>query len=270
MTTSLNNLTERLHARLRVGGNQPPEAIPDDAAVELRARLERDYAKLFDQAADLLVGFTQIAEEIDADTAQRITDFIAQQINAWTRDVKTAHAAEKRVFSDLGKVCDDVFLRKIDALTKEVSLVHARFTAYQIAERDRIRAEQEARRREAEEAHRKADEDAARLRAEAAKLAPTNREAAKNVIAQVEEAERRAAVANQVINAPDEKGHIRGDYGSMAYLKETYSFEVENFALVPLKFMLPNEKMIKAAIRSGVREIRGLRIFRTETSVFKR
>jgi len=53
---------------------------------------------------------------------------------------------------------------------------------------------------------------------------------------------------------------VRADSGS-ATIKKVWTFQVENPALVPEQYKMVDEKKIRAAIASGIREIPGVRIF---------
>ena len=53
---------------------------------------------------------------------------------------------------------------------------------------------------------------------------------------------------------------VQADTGS-ATIKKVWTFQVENPALVPEQYKVVDEKKIRAAIASGIREIPGVRIF---------
>ena len=53
---------------------------------------------------------------------------------------------------------------------------------------------------------------------------------------------------------------VQADTGS-ATIKKVWTFQVENPALVPEQYKVVDEKKIRAAVASGIREIPGVRIF---------
>lgn len=56
-------------------------------------------------------------------------------------------------------------------------------------------------------------------------------------------------------------GLVRGAYGSKAVIKEKWIHELEDIASVPLKYLTVDAAAVKAAIKDGVREIPGLKIY---------
>ena len=52
-----------------------------------------------------------------------------------------------------------------------------------------------------------------------------------------------------------------GNYGAKATRKSKWVHEVADKTEVPLKFLMVDDKAVKAAIRDGVRDIPGIRIF---------
>jgi len=56
---------------------------------------------------------------------------------------------------------------------------------------------------------------------------------------------------------------IRSSAGTLT-VKEVWDFEVLDAALIPESFKTVNEKAIRAAVKAGVREIPGVRVFQTE------
>lgn len=54
---------------------------------------------------------------------------------------------------------------------------------------------------------------------------------------------------------------VRGEMGSVTSIKYRWVFELDDLALVPFAFLQINEKAVNAAIKSGAREIPGLKIW---------
>lgn len=238
--------------------NFPPETIPADERVELRERLQRDYAGMVQRALDLEVGLTQLPEEItDAEQAQRVTDFLGLQLTPFFSQVKAAHDKEKATFLALGRVCDEFFLaritKRLQALVRPVQSAMSIFIAREREERRRIQAEEK---RRAEEALRKAEEEAAAHRAAAALTAHTNRGEARNHLEQAKWAEQIRQQAQLVIEAPPDKGHIRGDHGAVGYSREEWEFECEDPSAVPMQYLKLDEAKIRADITAAVKQAR--------------
>ena len=142
------------------------------------------------------------------------------------------------------------------------------------------RSEQDRLAREAEE-QRKREEDerlrvAAEQEAEALKLrqsAEAAKESGDAVQAEAmqQAADNKQALADMAVDdaintpppAPIATGPVRGDTGSVTGIQELWDFEVTDLDDVPRKWLIPDEKMIKAAIKGkyGLREIKGIRIF---------
>ncbi|MDX8409408.1 MAG: YqaJ viral recombinase family protein [Mariprofundales bacterium] len=139
------------------------------------------------------------------------------------------------------------------------------------AEQARIDAELKAARAKqdaaaAEEAKRQAEAAAQRYKEQAARAA----EAAKAEAARLEEeAKARAQALEQEtkVNTP-----TRGMTGATASKRKTWAFEVVDKAMVPMDWLLIDEKAIGAAIRrkrQPVREIPGVRIFQQSSTVVR-
>lgn len=111
-------------------------------------------------------------------------------------------------------------------------------------------AQQELERRKAEEAARKrAQEEQERL----------NREA--------EAAGVEAPVVPEVVE-PEETTSVRTAEGT-AYMQSRWTFELEELAKVPAEYLMLDEKKVRAAIKAGVREIPGLKIFEQKSMAIR-
>ena len=129
----------------------------------------------------------------------------------------------------------------------------------------RAKADAERRRREDEEA--RAREEAERLAAQA-KDAPTLDKAI-----EAETVARDAAKAAEA--KPADMARTRGDLGSVSTLRTVWDFEVADYAAIPLDLIRPYlaradiDKAIRGAVRSGLRELKGVRIFENSTAVVR-
>lgn len=61
----------------------------------------------------------------------------------------------------------------------------------------------------------------------------------------------------------------RADDGTSAYIKRPWIYEITDESAVPAKYCVPNPPKIKAAIKAGIREIPGLRIFQETKTSFR-
>jgi hypothetical protein len=156
--------------------------------------------------------------------------------------------AEVKAVNALVKILSD----PAEALVGKRGTLERLLLAYRQVKAARIDREQaEARRRQVEAA---LDEAAALAGAEAA-AHPEERQAALDA---AEAASQAQAVA--LIDAPREMPRgIRTDSGS-ASVRERWVFEVVDPKLVPLHYLMPDEKAIRAAVAAGVRDIPGVAI----------
>lgn len=111
-------------------------------------------------------------------------------------------------------------------------------------------AQQELERRKAEEEARK------RAQEEQEKL---NREAA---AAGVE-----APTVPEIVE-PEESATVRTAEGT-AYMQSRWTYELEDLGKVPAEFLMLDEKKVRAAIKAGVREIPGLKIFEQKSMAIR-
>ena len=61
----------------------------------------------------------------------------------------------------------------------------------------------------------------------------------------------------------------RSETGSAAYLRKSVEWEVVDIAIVPSGYLVIDKVAINHAIRAGIREIPGIRIYETETTVIR-
>lgn len=80
-----------------------------------------------------------------------------------------------------------------------------------------------------------------------------------------EDAARQAEFPDEIPFAPPvaapKPETVYGNTGSSASFTNTWDFEVEDVRKLPAEYLLPNEVAIRRAVREGVREIPGVRIF---------
>lgn len=261
--------TERIITR---ADNAPPEIIGINDPDVLGARLARDHADMVKRFVELEISIGQIPATInDEPTAQRVVDFVAQQVRPLTDDAETKHKREKKQFLDCSRVVDRFFLDRVKQLNNSISPIYARASTYLKRKAEEQRRAEEAKRREAEAARQKAAAEAERLAAEArAQVEEGNRQAAIQLQTLAEAAQADAERAQQVILAPPAPVNIHGDYGATAFMVEKWKFEYEDLSLLPPRYWIPDEKGIQQAIDCGERNIPGLRIYRDDRFQIKR
>lgn len=163
------------------------------------------------------------------------------------------------------------------------------------AAREAARKAQEELDRQAEEANRKAREEAARraedeTRArlakdaeerakkakedEAARIEREKREAdeiEKARKAAEEEAAKNAIKAPEVMvpNMPEEKKTIRTETGTTAYVAKKWKGEITDPSAVPREYCIPSMPLVNDAIKKGVRDIPGVRIWEDKTTKYR-
>jgi hypothetical protein len=251
------------------GHNLPPEPIDEIAALDLR--LARTHRELVVRFIDLEIGCGRVPNPIGSESeAATTTDFIAQ-CQAHIKLAETTHRHEKEFFLKGGRIVDAFFKRHRVKLVSALAPATARLKAYRdhVAEREAKR-HADARRVMEAEAQRAAEEEA-QYRTEANRLAQeatssTDRQHAAEQLLLAEEAAARAAAARQAAAFKPEPTRIHGDYGSTAYTRRTWTFEVVDLDQVPREYMSLDVDVVREAInKDTVREIPGLRIFQMET-----
>jgi len=252
-----------------LGHNRPPE--PLDPIATLDMRLAKTHRELVVRFIDLELGCARVPNPLETDEdAAATTDFIAQ-CQSHIKKAETAHRHEKEFFLKAGRIVDAFFKRRSTRLTSAMAPAVGRLKAYrqQVAELAAMRHE-EARRANDAEARRAAEEEA-EYRAEADRLAlaaqtPAERQCAAEQLLLADAAATRAEAAQRVAAAKIEPTHIRGDYGSTAYVRKSWTFEVVDLDRVPRDYMSLDIDVVREAInKDAVRDIPGLRIYQTET-----
>jgi hypothetical protein len=252
-----------------LGHNNPPEPLDPIEALDLR--LAKTHRELVVRFIDLELGCARVPNPLESEEdAAATTDFIAQ-CQAHIKKAETTHKQEKEYFLKAGRIVDAFFKRRCTKLAGAVVPVAVRLKAYrdQIATLDAKRHE-EARQASEQEAQRAAEEEA-EYRTAANRLAqearsPAERQRAAEHWLLAEAAATRVATAQAAATAKPEPTHIRGDYGSTAYIRKFWTFEVVDLDAVPRDYMSLDVDVVREAItKDAVRQIPGLRIYQSET-----
>lgn len=192
----------------------------------------------------------------DDDVAGRATDF-ARQLRAASVETDATRTKIKAPVLHAQRLIDGEAKKIVDSLAAAGADVQARLTAYLQAKEARARAEAEA------EAHRLAAEADAAIAA--AQAIDTN-EATDAAVAAIQEAD---LAAQHAAAAPKELSRTRSANGSLAGLKDNWIFTIDDISKVPAHYLTVNDAMVKAAIKTGVRDIPGLKI-QNDTKVYIR
>ena len=252
-----------------LGHNNPPE--PLDPIEVLDLRLSKTHREMVVRFVDLELGCARVPNPLTTEEdAAAATDFIAQ-CQAHIKQAEAAHKREKAYFLKAGRIVDAFFKRRSTRLSGALVPIAARLKFYRdaIAERDAQR--HEAARRESEAAAQRAAAEEAEHRAEADRLAreatsPAEHRRAAEHLLEADAAAARAAAAQQAATAKLAPTHIRGDYGSTAYVRKAWTFDVIDLDQVPRDYMSLDVEVVREAItKDSVREIPGLRIYQSET-----
>jgi hypothetical protein len=252
-----------------LGHNNPLELPIPVEAVALR--LAKAYRELVVRFIDLELGCARVPNPLQsAEDAAATTDFIAQ-CQAHIKKTEATHKTEKEYFLKAGRIVDAFFKRRCTKLTGALVPVAVRLKAYrdEIAELD-VKRHAAAQQVSEEEAQRAVDEEAAH-RAEANRLthaaqSPAERQRAAEQLLLAEAAATRAAAAQQAATTKPAPTYIRGDYGSTAYGRKVWTFDVVDLDAVPRDYMSLDVDVVREAInKDAVRDIPGLRIYQSET-----
>lgn len=179
------------------------------------------------------------------ESAEKMTDLLGI-IKARKDRAEDARKALVKPLNDHVKFINNQFKESSASLLHADQIGRRKLGDYLTQKRESERAEQERARREAED---RAINEAAKLEAEGRNLEATQ-------------------VVETASNIPQgtSSGPTRGMMGAKASTVSRWTFEIEDISKIPHGYMTPDEKIIAAAIREGIRSIPGIRIFE-KTSV---
>ncbi len=258
--------------------NQPQWFYLEDGRAILLADLMREYLgeeieTLAARKEALLASVGRVPPGVDNDIAAGKVADLVKLISACIKNAEVDRVARKEPFLEGGRVIDGVFRGITEPLMRAKTDVERKLTLYQreVAEAERRRREEMAR-VEREEAQRQF------LAAQAAERnadteADINVAISSAALARQREAD--AVAAQRAAEAkPAELSRQRSDYGAVASLRRFWDMDDldrDKLDLATLRPFLPLdalEKAVRAFIKSGGRELKGVRIFEnTATSV---
>ncbi|MDE2022374.1 MAG: hypothetical protein KGI71_05700, partial [Patescibacteria group bacterium] len=181
--------------------------------------------------ARTVVGQAQLLKVDDAQGAGTASDMLVQ-LKRWEKEVEEKRAFVVKPLKEHVKRLDALFKPTLDQLEEAERLVKGKLLGFQEKERAKAEAERAKLLEQAEEAQAEGDQDAA------VELATQAME---------------ATSIQKTVQAPSEMGSVQ--------TKMRWTFEVTDLGAVPPEYMSLDEGKVRAAIRSGVREVSGLRIF---------
>lgn len=241
-----------------IGHNKPPSDIEllkrrlNDATEDLRSR-KNQLTDAFERMPMVI---------LDDDTLNNAIDF-TKQIQAAYKAAETLRVREKEPHLYATRIVDNFFQPITQELSRLKGMVEKLTTNYALEKEAAERARIAEARRVAEEAAAKAAEEAALAKANG------DNEAAQQAEQQAQVAmERSVDIASQ----PIAKFQARGDM-AMGSLRSKADYEIVDRAALDLEVLRPYldittiDKAIKAAMRAGVKEIKGVRFFETKKMV---
>ena len=199
-------------------------------------------AKEAEEVQEITSGVVKAAEGVVINSDDSMQE--ASDILSWVAKAKK-QVEDKRKFlvkplNDHVKSINEMFKGYMAPLEKADTVLRQKVMAYR-QEQERIRREEEERLRKEAEAERKrlekqAKKDGAQPPPPPPPVAPSTPEQAKTV---------------------------HSDMGSVT-TKTVWDFEIVDEDKVPRSFMIVNEKAIRAAVKAGVRNIPGVKVFQKE------
>jgi len=122
----------------------------------------------------------------------------------------------------------------------------------------------EANRKAAEEATRKAEEEARARKASEEEIAAAKKKAEEDAKANALEAPHVQAPI-----APKQDTVVRTDTGASAHSRKPWKHEIVNAKLIPREYCVVSDTLIRNAIKQGVREIPGVKIYQETKNVYR-
>lgn len=195
---------------------------------------------------------------------------LVKEAAALSRHADDVRKREKQPFLDAGRDVDSFFKVHLDRLERIRNAFQAVATDYQ------RKVAAEARRKAEEEARRAREEEAARIEAARKAEAENRGKHAENHAAKADAAADRAHAAEAVANASAaDLTRQRTESGILATAKTEWAFEIvdiNELDLNALRLLIKRdaiEAAIRQAIKNGVRQLPGVRIFEEVKATFR-
>jgi len=248
----------------------PPDLLTGDM---LRDKLRDENYEMIVRRDELLAAAARVPDVTSDDAAGKVTDFV-KQLAALVKSADAKRVGAKEPYLEGGRTVDGFFKAITDPVAAAKSNVERKLTIYlrdKEARARREREEQERQAREAAEAARREAEERARAMRDQASLdaAVQAEQAAETARADLARAEQAATVKAA------ELSQTRGEYGSLSSLRTVWTFDGldrNGIDLEALRQHFPSdglEKAVRAFIKAGGRDLRGVRIFEATTAVVR-
>ena len=240
----------------------------------IRDSLTNEFTGLENRRDELIAATNRIPDEIeDAETEGRLTDHIGQ-INAAIKKSDASRKDRKEPFLAGGRLVDSYFAQITEPLKSAKAKALGVLTSYQ-----RKQAAEERRRREDAERKAREEAEAARKAAEEAEAVLKNDDGLDAAIEAEERAKQAAADAAKTAKDAAAKAAAmhtsRGDYGASGSLRTFWTFKNLNRAnldLEALRHHIPEdalEKAVRAFIKTGAHELKGVEIYEDTQTVVR-
>lgn len=207
-----------------------------------------DLAKAKEEFSDYLDAIDGIVEQASAHEVK--DEDTAQYAVSMTKEVRDI---EKRIEEKRKEIVKDPneFVKNVNAFTK---MFTGKLNTAETTLKHKIGQYQYKKELERKEAERKAQEEARKLQEALDK-----------------EAKEKGVETVQVVTPvmPKEKTITRTESGASAHIRMEWKAEVVNEKEVPRAFCSPDMTLIKQAVKMGVREIAGVRIFEAPITVIR-
>lgn len=238
-------------------------------AQQIGENLAEKHKDIKDRAAELNGMLERAPKAVDNVTdADKLSEAV-RQCTAFLKVANETRIAEKEPFLSAGRAVDGFFQKLASDVEKTKSALLQVRTAYDVAVERAARMQREEDARRAREEADRARQEAERIAAEARSKAAIERAAEQAAVA-----EQRAEEAHQETKATAaELTRTRTDSGVLTSLKSEWVPEIIEPKKVPRKYCQPDEKLLRAAVKSAVNadgecplEIPGVRIYRKYAS----
>lgn len=239
----------------------------------LREKLTEENQDILDRAELLLKAAGRLPAIDNDDVAGKVGDYI-KQLTALIKVAETRRTGAKEPYLEGGRHVDGFFKAVTDPVAKIKEAVGKLLTIYEREKEAAARAKRLAEERAARDAAEKAAAEA-----DAAAAAAADDKSLDDAIAAEKAAEVAAADLAKAAQAADVKpaelSRTRGEYGSMTSLRTEWVFDDlvrADLDLEQLRPYLPTdglEKAIRAFIKAGGRELKGVRIYESTKAVVR-
>lgn len=225
-----------------------------------------DEVRLRGTVSELVAAAKQVIIMTRVDMSQAV-DLVA----AIKKRQREAEDARTRITKPINEALREVngrFKSMVAPLDEAESVLKGKMLTFQKAEEAKAREEAQRLQKQQDEADRLAREEAQRKRDEEAKQATDDET--------FDRAELPPAVVNAPLPVPERtiiEPAIRkttfGQSGAAFTAKEVWKFELVDLAQVPVEFTLLDSSKVNQAIRAGIREIPGIRVFKESVASVK-